>query len=99
GLPGGGEGRAAVGLHGAIAGAAPPRLGPLLPPRLQAGGARVGALQLVPVPGELDRPRPLRMAAHELVAGASWAGGAVGAGPHPARLRRVRLRLRLPAGA
>ena len=66
---------------------------------LQADRVLGGALQLVPGAGELHRPRPLRVAALELVGGAARAGRATGAHPPQDRVRRVRVGLRLSPGA
>ena len=65
--PGGGQGRPAVGLPGTAAGAARAHLGAFhLAQRLRPDRLLRDPLQLVPVPGELDRPRALRVAAQQL---------------------------------
>ena len=68
-LSGRGQGRAAVGLSRPGAGAAGAGLGPLRRPGLQADRLLRGPVQLVPGPGELDRSRPLRVAAQQLDGG------------------------------
>src|SRR4029453_8085759 len=64
-----GQGRSLVGLSRAAPGAARADLGAVhVAERLRADRVLGGPLQLVPVPGELDRSRALRVAALELVA-------------------------------
>ena len=90
--------RAAVGVHrrGARAGAV--GLGPLLRPGLQAGGVLGGAVQLAAVPGELDRPGALRVAALEPVA-APQGRPQLLADAHAHRVRRVRVRHPVPGAS
>jgi hypothetical protein len=69
GISGGAESRVAVGVPRAGAGAARPDLGAVhLGQRLRADRLRRDPVQLVPVPGELNRSGALRMAARQLVA-------------------------------
>src|SRR5206468_2922958 len=64
-----GEGRASLGVSWAAAGAARADLGALhLGQRLRADRVLRGPLQLVPMPGKLDRSGALRVAPLELVA-------------------------------
>ena len=71
-----------VGLPRAGAGAARADLGALhLGERLRADRLRRDPVQLVPVPGELHRPRALRVAAQQLVARRSRAAAAIGRRP------------------
>src|SRR5580693_9759248 len=63
GVPGSRQSRAAVGLPGSAAGPAASGLGSLLFARLQANRYFRDSVQLVPVPGKLDRPCAFRMAA------------------------------------
>ena len=97
GLSGQALGRHGLGLHGAAAGAGAARVGSLLVARrLCPGGDQRGALQLVPVPGEFDRPGALRMDARELGQAAAHPRHDPRAHAPEARLRGVRLRLHLP---
>ena len=88
-----GEGRAAVGVSGAGACAAGAELGAvLLGQRLRADRVLDGALQLVPVPGELDRSGAFRVDARQLGAAADGAQRTLCAAPSQAGVRRIRLR-------
>ena len=93
-----GAGRAALGVPGSAAGAAGAELGAVhLEERLRPDRVRRSSLQLAAVPGELDRPDALRVDAPQLERAPARAKPAPYSPRHlQARLRGVRLRLRLP---
>ena len=96
--PGGGEGGDALGLSRSGAGAAGADVGALhlgqrLPPSRHFGNP----LQLVPVPGELHRPGPFRMATRELARPRGRDGGSLRPEAPAYRLRGIRLRHNLQA--
>ena len=90
--------RAAVGLSGPAAGARAAGLGAVhLGERLPRDRALRRALQLVPVPGELLRPRALRVDARELEPAARRQDRSLWPQAPAAQVRGVRLRLHLQA--
>ena len=99
-LSGRGQGRAALGLHGAAARAAAARLGTVhLDERLRADRLLRDPVQLAAVPGKLDRSGALRVDAPQLEHARCAARPAAGARAPQDRLRRVRVRLHLPPRA
>ena len=94
GLSGRGQGRPALGVSGPAAGAAGAGLGAVqLEERLRADRVLDHPLQLVPVPGELDRSRAFRMDARQLVDAAQGQARPLRRQAPEGRVRRIRIRL------
>ena len=97
-LSGRGTGRADLGLSRAGAATARAGLGILfLAERVSPDRARRNPLQLVPVPGEFDRPGAFRMDAFELVDPARRQDRPLYSAPPQGRFQRVRVRLPVQA--
>src|SRR6516165_10221211 len=100
GLSGEGMRGPVVDLYGSATGAGAPGVGTVhLGEWLSRDRALRCALQLVPVPGELLRPRALRMDARQLEPSPQRQGGALRRQAPEAQVRGIRLRFHLQAGA
>src|SRR5262249_39939905 len=100
GLSGEGMRGSVVDLYGPAADTGAPGVGTVhLGEWLSRDRALRRALQLVPVPGELLRPRAFRMDARQLEPSAQRQGGALRRQAPEAQVRGIRLRFHLQAGA
>src|SRR6516165_2781952 len=100
GLSGEGMRGPVVDLYGAAADAGPAGVGAVhVGERLSRDRALRRSLQLVPVPGELLRPRTLRVDARQLDPSPERQGRSLRRQAPQAQVRGIRLRLRLQAGA